>query len=618
MKAAIVGGGKGCRAILEMLFQNRLSFLGLEVLCVVDPKDNAPGMAFARNQGIRTFRHLEDALTLPGLETVIELVGSDVFLEELYKSIPRGVRVIDHVVAQMFWELEGLTEKLQKELDEKRTLERKLREERNLLQNILDSLPDAVIVADCDMNLRWVNARLEELTGIRREDLTVTGKFVDPFCDRQLEQNGMPSACSLEEVLRTGKPVQYIHFDPVEGRKHNYYRIIVSPAFGEDGHIHHLVQTARPIDQQVAQTREIEESERRFRQFVENAHDMITIKDLEGIYLVINDPAASMFNMSPMDFIGRSDYDILPYDLADRLVRKDKETIALRMHSCHQERLSINGSTRFLNTVRFPIFNYKGDVTGVCSISRDVTEQQRLQEAVIHSEKMAVVGKMAASVAHEINNPLTGVLAFAEELRLDAMESDPLSPAVQDYDIIIREAKRCREIVSKLLDYARIEKPRRRYMSVNTVIRHALDMVEKQAAFHDIRFDVHLDASLPDAHIDPSQMQQVFLNLVINAAEAMDQEGAITIRTTLSPDFQWIKAGIRDQGAGIPEELQERVFEPFFSTKGAKGTGLGLSCIHNIVGRHGGRIELKSRSGEGTEFTVYLPVTRQSDRESAQ
>jgi len=612
MKTAIVGGGKGCRAILEMVFTGRLHSFPLEVICVVDPKDNAAGMAYAREHGVKTLPYLDDALALPGLEVVLELVGSDLFLKDLYQEIPPGIRVIDHHTARVFWDLEMVTNQLAQELKEKEELEERLRQERNLLQHILDSLPDAVIVLDRHKKLEWVNARLGEFTGLRPADVTAGGRYLDPFAKHIDEQHEPGRFRSLDEVISSKKPVQFIYFDPDSKADRHYYRIIVTPILNADGQTEHLVQTARPIDRQVNQTREIAESEQRFRLFVENAHDMITMKDMDGRYLVINDQAASLFGMSPMDFIGRTDGEIFPERLALVIRRKDQKTVAEKRFSRDKERLFVRGEPRYLDTVRFPLLSYRGDITGVCSISRDVTEQERLQSAYIQSEKMAAIGRLAASVAHEINNPLTGVLTFAEELRLDALENNPETARIKDYDIIIREAMRCRHIVAQLLDYARVGQPQQRLMSVNKIIERTLALVREQAAFHNVTFAFDLAADLPEAIIDPTQIQQVFLNLIINAADAMNNNGRIKIETRVCADGRCVEAAVTDEGPGIPAALIKNIFDPFFSTKGARGTGLGLSCVQNIVQQHNGKIEVLSPGGKGAVFKVYLPLPARS------
>jgi PAS domain S-box-containing protein len=501
------------------------------------------------------------------------------------------------------------------ELEHKKALEEELREERNKLQQILDSLPDGVIVLDGNNKLEWANARFKEITGLDPETLVVDGKIADYFHERTEGVDEPDQISPMAKVKETGEPVQFIHFEPGDETSEQYFRIIITPFFDKEGNLWRIVETVRPITDIVLQRHQIDESEDRFRRFIENAREMITIKDLNGRYLVINEPAAALFGKSPMDYIGRTDHEILSKELADRLVHKDKEALDKKEYLEDKVTLSINGEMHYLDIVHFPLFDYKGDMTGICSIGRDATEQNRLQKMLIQSEKMAAIGQLAASVAHEINNPLTGVLSFAEELKKDTEDLDPNNPIIKDYDVIIREAIRCREIVSKLLDYARVEQSRRRPMNINTVIDRSAGLVKKQVLFHGIEFENDLSDNLPEVPCDPTQMQQIFLNLIINAGEAINGQGKITLSSRLSGEGRFVEGLVTDNGPGISPDIIDKIFEPFFSTKGSRGTGQGLSVVKAIIEQQGGMIKVDSQVGKGTTFTVSMPVPRPDRQE---
>jgi two-component system NtrC family sensor kinase len=227
------------------------------------------------------------------------------------------------------------------------------------------------------------------------------------------------------------------------------------------------------------------------------------------------------------------------------------------------------------------------------------------QKQVVQSEKMASLGKLAAGVAHEINNPLTGVLAYTEDLIDDTPEGDPRR---EEYRVIQRETLRCREIVRHLLDFARHGETRRMPTSINDVLRRTVELVAHLPSFRDVRIVEDLQEGLPRIEGDPGQLQQVFLNFLVNAAEAMPHGGEAKIVTRLRRDAPGIVASVTDSGAGIPEEMLDRIFEPFFSTKGGKSNGLGLSVSWGIIEQHGGQIEVQSQRDKGTTFKVYLPA----------
>ena len=231
-------------------------------------------------------------------------------------------------------------------------------------------------------------------------------------------------------------------------------------------------------------------------------------------------------------------------------------------------------------------------------------ELQTKQEQLIQSEKLASIGKLAAGVAHEINNPLTGVLTFACLLRDDLGKDDPKR---EDAEVIIKETQRCSSIVRNLLDFSRQTQPQKMSVGVNEIAEKALSILEHQSAFRNIKIIREFDPALPQIMVDKDKILQVFINLLTNAQEAMPEGGSVTITTTRTEDGKYIEIRVADTGCGIAESDLPRIFDPFFSTK-EKGTGLGLSVTQGIIASHKGIIEVKSRKGAGTTFTIRLPM----------
>ncbi|RJP23229.1 MAG: HAMP domain-containing protein [Candidatus Abyssobacteria bacterium SURF_5] len=226
------------------------------------------------------------------------------------------------------------------------------------------------------------------------------------------------------------------------------------------------------------------------------------------------------------------------------------------------------------------------------------------QRQLVTAEKLASIGKLAASVAHEINNPLTGILTFAEDLAENADHSDPRR---SDFEVIRRQAVRCREIVRQLLDFSRQEKPNLRPVNVNEVLVHTIEFISKQAIFRNIVITTDLENDLPPVIADPIQIEQVMLDLLVNAAEAMSDGGNIFISSLSHQRSHEVEVVVRDTGPGIAEENLPRIFEPFFSTKGGKSMGIGLAVSWNIINQHGGRLEVESKLGEGVTFHIMMP-----------
>lgn len=235
-------------------------------------------------------------------------------------------------------------------------------------------------------------------------------------------------------------------------------------------------------------------------------------------------------------------------------------------------------------------------------------EAQRLAESrLVQAAKLAAVGEMAAGIAHELNNPLTSVTGFAELVMEDIPQD---SPSRQDLDLVIREARRARDVVRRLLDFARQSESARASASLNKVVEDVVTLTRHLILTNGVELDLKLQEDLPWVSMDENQMKQVLLNLVHNALQAMPGGGQLEIQTAESQKVgrDGVIVSVRDTGVGIPPEDQTRIFEPFFTTRANHGgTGLGLSVTYGIVSDHGGEIELLSQPGAGSTFTVWLP-----------
>jgi len=237
-------------------------------------------------------------------------------------------------------------------------------------------------------------------------------------------------------------------------------------------------------------------------------------------------------------------------------------------------------------------------------VEERTTELKDMQDHLIQTEKLAALGKLAAGVAHEINNPLTGILTNSSLMLEDCAEDDPTRP---DLQTIVDETLRCRKIVKGLLDFARQTPPQKQLISLNQVVEDVLGLLRNQVGFREIGVTIQLDPTPSSVMADHDQMRQVILNIVLNAAEAMNGKGELTISSSIERQNRVIRLAIHDNGPGIPDEVKSRIFEPFFTTK-STGTGLGLSIAYGIVERHGGEISIASAKGQGTTVSVDLPL----------
>jgi two-component system, NtrC family, sensor kinase len=604
MKTVFVGAGQGGLAVLELVVQQRLATLSLEILGVVDRDPGAPGLRFAKEQGWPTFTSLEQALTQPDLELVIELTGIDQVRDEIYKAAPDNVRVMDHYMARVFWDLDEVAQHLRDELQTKTQLEAEIRQDRRRLQKILDSLPDAVMVVDEEGQIQRVNQRFERVTAIPAAE--VIGQTCQDLVCNVKSGGCTDHSCPRITAMSTGKRLTVVQRESCIGWSRRsegeyYYEVTANPIWDSAGNIS-VVVTSREVTEQVLLKRETEVSARRFDQIFNSVHGLITIKDLAGRYQLINPAAQRFYRLGAEEFAGKTVEDLLPAEAAATIVTNDAELVRKRRHLNHTEVLVLRGREHTLITERMLLTDYRGEPTGICSVSNNVTESRRLQHDLVQSEKHAAVGKLAAGVAHEINNPLTGILTFAEELHDDLAEDDP---AREDAAVIIRETMRCRRIVRDLLDFSRQDQPDRQLTCIGPIIDRTLGLVANQASFHDIRFRRDLEECRLRIKVDPNQIQQVLLNLIINSRDAMKGKGRIAISS--GERDERVVVQIADRGCGISREQLERIFEPFYTTKGEQGNGLGLAVVRSIIEQHGGTIQVESTVGQGSSFSIALP-----------
>ena len=238
---------------------------------------------------------------------------------------------------------------------------------------------------------------------------------------------------------------------------------------------------------------------------------------------------------------------------------------------------------------------------------RDEQLKDFARDKIMESEKLAIIGQLAANVAHELNNPLQGIVTYSHLLLEEMPCEDPQTDSIQK---IVTQANRCRDIIRGLLDFSRQRKPDKTLCDVNSILLECISLVENQALFLNIKIVKDFEVDLPMVIIDPSQIERVFMNMIINAAEAMVGSGQLTVTTRSDLKKRFIELVFKDTGLGIAKEHMEKIFDPFFTTKETgHGVGLGLAISYGIIKEHKGAIAVESEVGKGTTFTIRLPLT---------
>ncbi|MFO7706554.1 MAG: ATP-binding protein [Desulfobacterales bacterium] len=322
-----------------------------------------------------------------------------------------------------------------------------------------------------------------------------------------------------------------------------------------------------------------------------------------------NDALLKRLGHTREEVIGRSCFEVTHHYSAPCAVDSCqcplKQTLdTLKPFTTTHVHLDKDGGEHHVAISCYPLVGPEG-VVGAIEISKDITRDIVMQRSLLQQEKLASIGRLSAGVAHEINNPLTTVLTTVMLLQEDLAPEDPL---YAELETIAKETLRCRKIVSSLLDFARQSNLKKETTSVNPIVAESVALARKQAGFKGIQITPALADGLPDVLADRNQLHQAFINLLVNGIEATPAGGSINVATFCDPEQKEIRVVISDTGSGMPKDVLEKIFEPFYTTK-PSGTGLGLAITHGIIEQHGGRIDVDSAPGQGTTFMIILPAT---------
>jgi PAS domain S-box-containing protein len=350
--------------------------------------------------------------------------------------------------------------------------------------------------------------------------------------------------------------------------------------------------------------KKLEIAAREWRTTFDSITDLISIHDKDNRIIRVNKAVADLLKTTPQELVGK---------FCREVMRGDQECPVNCPHlqalktgkSSSLEIFNSNFGVHFQESAS-PLFNEKGEITGTVLVARDVTQQKRMEEQLTLTDRLASIGELSSGIAHELNNPLTSVIGFSQLL----MESDAPNNIKEDIAIVHSEAQRAAAIVKNLLTFARKHAPVKELTNVNSVVEDVLRLRAYEQKVNNIEVENRLTPNLPEIMIDHFQMQQVFLNIMVNAEFAMMEahhQGRLIITTEKSDRV--IRISFADDGPGISKENLKHIFDPFFTTKEVgKGTGLGLSICHGIVTEHGGKIYATSEKGQGATFIIELPL----------
>ena len=362
----------------------------------------------------------------------------------------------------------------------------------------------------------------------------------------------------------------------------------------------------------------LQKSENKYRILIENLPQRIFYKDRDSIYVSCNENYAKDLNINSNEIEGKTDYDFYPNELAEKYKDDDKRIIELGKIEEIEEKYIKDGKELLIQTIKTPIRNVKGNIIGILGVFWDITEKAALQLEIIRSRQLASLGELAAGVAHEVNNPINGIINWAQ---IQFNKSDDGSEEKEIANWIIKEGNRIAYIVSSLLSFARHSdvNDRRQNVKICEVLSETFILIEAQMFKDGVIIKKEIPHELPEINLDHQKIQQVFLNILTNARYALNQKYPkahnnkildIIGEKTMINNFPYITIIFYDRGTGIPSNIRNNVLESFFTIKPkGYGTGLGLSISNSIIKNHGGELIIDSVEGKYTKIIINLPVT---------
>jgi len=493
---------------------------------------------------------------------------------------------------------------------------REILNQRQYLSLTLNSIGDAVITTDINGYVSRMNSAAEKYTGWLAADAmkqSINRVF------RIINSETSAPIDNIFPVLLNEKGGSNNRNNTVLFSKNgNEYHISYSatPIKDEDEKLLGFVLIFHDVTEQYILREDIAKRKRDMQAIMDNSPSVIYIKDISGKYIFINKRYEQLFKISRETIIGKTDYDIFPKEAADIFKRND-DNVKRAGHALEIEESAphSNGEIHTYMSVKFPLFEDTGNIYAICGQSTDITER-KIQEANLRrTQKMDALGKLTSGIAHDFNNMLGIILGYAQLLEASLEDK----PKIKNYASEIRRAgDRGTKLTKKLLDFSSHNTSDAAELSINKLLKDEEQMLAKTLTAR-IRLEMFLEEDLWLTTIDAAEFEDAVVNMCINAMHAINDKGTITINTknrilnardaerlNVTPG-EYVELSIADTGCGMDEHTKDRIFDPFYSTKGDKGTGLGLSQVYGFVERSFGAIEVLSSPGNGSMFNIYFP-----------
>ncbi len=552
-------------------------------------------------------------------ERVIRIIVKDMFEKDLrqvneFRTIIKDGREIWISAVGVRTEYQGRLAGLVsiRDITERKRAEEALRKTEQEKTAILNSMSEVVVYQDTEMRVLWANRVAGESVGVAPEQL------VGRHCYEIWPQRSQPCVgCPVVRVRETGQP-QEAEITTPDGR---VWFVRGCPIQDANDDLMGIVEVTLDITERKRAEEALRESEGRYSALLNLGgtigEAIVMLQDTEqgnAIHTFVSNEWPRITGYSRKELLGMSFFDLLhPQHHEASLKRHKRRMSGEIIPGLFEMSIITKDGTEVPIELTSAYTIYQGQRANVAFI-RDITErkqaeerEEELQQQLYLSSRLASIGELAAGVAHEISNPLTGILGFSQRLMRKSTDEE----ISRDLDRIHSEAQRVAKVVGNLLTFARRREPRKEYSDINDILQEALELRAYALETSNIELVTSLAPSLPKIMADFHQIQEVFLNIILNAEQAMSEAnagGKLSVKA--QPTRDYIRISFADDGPGIPAEQLDKIFDPFFTTRGEKGgTGLGLSLCHGIVAEHAGRIYAKSKPGKGATFFVELPLS---------
>jgi PAS domain S-box-containing protein len=608
LNVGIVGGGHGCKAVMDMILTDKLKRLRMNIIGIVDHNQDAVGYVEAKKRGIFTATDFRELYKLKQLHMIIELTGVKAVANEIAQTKPDHVRFMDHIAARVFWDIFQIEEE---RIAHRKRAEAAVMETNVRLNTLIQAIPDVVYFKDAKGRNQVVNRAFQQMVGLKQSE--IIGKT-----DDELLHQDFADACrkSNEEVLKRGRTLHTEESIISRKGKTVLFDTVRKPLRDKSGDILGLVGVSRDITQRKQAEKAALEAERKYRLVVDNANDAVFIVQ-EGI-IKFSNPVTTRITGYSSSYLSKTPFAafVAPEDRDMVIDRHMKRLQGEDVPSTYSFRIIDKAGRQIWVEVSAVLITWEAEPAVLCFL-RDITPQKKLEAQLQYAHKMEAVGTLAGGVAHDFNNLL---MSIQGNVSLMLMEMDGNHAHYERLKSIEKQIQSGARLTSHLLGYARKGKYEIAPIDLNHLVEetsHTFGRMKKEITVHR-----DLAKNLLAIEADAGQIEQVLLNLYVNAADAMPGGGTLTLKTknVTHKDMKgklyeprpgkYVLLTVTDTGTGMFKKTVERIFDPFFTTKEmGRGTGLGLASAYGVIKSHAGYIDVDSTRGQGTTFSIYLPAS---------